>query len=63
VIDLSIAHPGWHIVMASRPLRHSTRRSREHQDVEKFGAGSRAERVEALSDLMLELLQVHGIGR
>jgi hypothetical protein len=36
---------------------------REHQDVEELGAGSRTERVESLTELTLDLLQVRAIGR
>jgi hypothetical protein len=37
---------------------------REHQDVEQLGAGSGTEGgVYALTQLALEVLQVHGIGR
>jgi hypothetical protein len=36
---------------------------RKHEDVEQFGARSGSERVEPLTELTLELLQVHGIGR
>jgi hypothetical protein len=35
-------------------------RSREHQDVEQLGAGSRTEGVEALLELALELVGSHG---
>jgi hypothetical protein len=31
----------------------------EHQDVEKLGAGSRTERVQALAKSALDVLQVH----
>jgi hypothetical protein len=35
----------------------------EHEDVEQLGAGSRTEGDQALTELALDLLQVHGIGR
>jgi len=35
----------------------------EHQEAEQLGAGSRPEGVKSLTELTLELLQVHGIGR
>jgi hypothetical protein len=35
----------------------------EHQDVEKLGAGSGTEGVEAFTELTLDLVEVHGIGR
>ena len=35
----------------------------EHQDVEQFRPGERAESIEPLAQLSFDVLQVHGLGR
>ena len=35
----------------------------KHQDVEQLGAGSRTECVQALTELALDVLEIHVIGR
>jgi hypothetical protein len=43
-----------------RTRRYRPFKVREHEDVEKFGAGSRPEGVEACPESALELVRTHG---